>query len=269
MEIFPSNDVLEQWEQIYVPDRDVFFVSKNLLEDNTESFLNTLVFERKLFFQHSEYNTLQYNNFYGYWNVNKEVEYCIVATPGWYEQLNSDMQLQIFEEQVKSQSYAVINNEYILTNKKWESMSGFERKDYFKSILKSLNDNKVIDVPETLPNYIKEIANTFSKRSGSNCFGVALYTITKNTLFLEEWVYADNLIWTMNQLKYKKVNTSPKAGDILIWYHDNAPFHAAICVGDDLYLNKNSQMIWSPIKIVGLATISGDFEGMGIKVFRQ
>lgn len=63
MQIYPNQNVLEQWEQLYVPKRDIFFISEQLLKDNSEVFVETLNFERKQFFQHSEYNTLQYNNF--------------------------------------------------------------------------------------------------------------------------------------------------------------------------------------------------------------
>lgn len=269
MKIYPSNDVLASWEQIYVPNRDIFFISKKLLEENSELFLDTLNFERKQFFQHSEYNTLQYNNFYGYWNITKKFEYCIVAMPGWYEQLETDIQQKILEEQIESKSYSVINNEYILTNNKWDSMSTRERHEYFNSTLKTLNDKEVLDIPDMLPNYIKEVANTYSKLSGSNCFGVVLFTITKNSWFLNEWVYAENLMWTMEEMKYIEISEEPFEGDILVWYQDNEPFHAAVCVGDNLYLNKNSQMIWSPTKLVTLKTINNDFEDMIFKVFRQ
>ena len=33
MKIYSSNDVLTMWEQVYVPDRDVFCISKKLLKE--------------------------------------------------------------------------------------------------------------------------------------------------------------------------------------------------------------------------------------------
>lgn len=269
MKIYPNHNVLEQWEQLYVPKRDIFFISEQLFQDNPEVFLETLNFKRKLFFQHSEYNTLHYNNFYGYWNIEKSLERCIVALPGWYERLNTDLQLKILNEQIKSKSYAVVDNAYVMTNKKWEVMTSQQRHDYFISTIETLNENEVLDIRDGLPEHVKALANTYSVLSGSNCFGVVLYTITKSTWFLNEWVYAENLIWTMEHLNYTETNNQPGEGDILIWYQDDIPFHAAICVGNDLYLNKNSQMIWSPTKLVNLTIITNDFEDMQYKVFSK
>ncbi len=127
----------------------------------------------------------------------------------------------------------------------------------------------MLEIRDDLPEHVKAIANTYSALSGSNCFGVVLYTITKNSWSLNEWVYGENLMWTMEQLNYRETNNQPNAGDILIWYQDERAFHTAICVGDDLYLNKNSQMIWSPTKLVRLATIASDFEDMNHKVFSK
>lgn len=148
-------------------------------------------------------------------------------------------------------------------------MSSQQRHDYFISTIRTLNENEVLDIIDGIPIHVKAVANTYSVLSGSNCFGVVLYTITKSTWFLNEWVYAENLIWTMQHLNYKETNNQPGEGDILIWYQDEMQFHAAICVGNDLYLNKNSQMIWSPTKLVNLHTIINDFEDMHYKVFSK
>ena len=76
-------------------------------------------------------------------------------------------------------------------------------------------------------------------------------------------------MWTMEEMKYIEISEAPNEGDILIWYQDKEPFHAAVCVGDNLYLNKNSQMVWSPTKLVTLESIDNDFDDMIFKVFRQ
>ena len=76
-------------------------------------------------------------------------------------------------------------------------------------------------------------------------------------------------MWMMEKMKYIEVSEYPIEGDILVWYQGEEPFHAAICIADNLYLNKNSQMIWSPTKLVTLETIDNDFDDMIFKVIRQ
>ena len=175
----------------------------------------------------------------------------------------------MLEEQIRAKSFAVIDNDYILTNVKWASMSSGEKHEYFISIIDKLKDNVVLKAPTDLAGHLKQLANTYSVVHGSNCFGIALFMITKSKWTLNEWVYAENLITVMNQNKYKEVTTSPLNGDVVIWYQDDAPFHAAVCLGHDLYLNKNNQMIWSPTKVVSLETIVNDFSGMEYKAYRR
>lgn len=268
MKIYPSNDVLTRWEKIYVPNNDIFFISKQFFTTHTEVLNNVLMFERKQYFQHSEYNTLKYNNFYGYWNLSKDIDYCIVTPQGWYESLDKQSQILLLEEQRKSKSFAVIENDYLLTNLKWERMSKSEKHDFFISVIDKLKDNIVLSVPTDLPEYLKQIANTYSYVQGNNCFGVVLFMITKNKWILNEWVYAENLLLVMNQKNYQEITTTPISGDVVIWYQNDEPFHAAVCIGHNLYLNKNSQMIWSPTKVVPFETIANDFSDMDYKVYR-
>lgn len=260
---------MSYWEESFVPYVDVLFISKELFDANMNHFIDTLIFNRKEFFSHNQYTTIQFNNFYGYWSLSKDIEYFIVAEQGWYERLDHKLQSNILKEQIKFNSYAAFNDSYLLTNEKWSSMSQTARHEYFKETIEYLDENIVLDAPKNLPAHIADVTNKFQLKAGSNCFGLTLYAMTKQKWILDEWVYAENLMKTMKLFGFDTIHDAPKQGDVLIWYQDGTPEHAATCIGNDLYFNKNSQMIWSPIKIVHLETIEKDFEGMNYKLFRR
>lgn len=269
MRIYPTDDVYDVWEETYVPRNDVFFITKKIFDKYNEKFLSTLIFKPSEFWQHGEYNTIQYNNFHAYWQLNKQMDYCIVAKPGWYEQLPEAMKNELLDEQIHFKSDAVFDKSLIITNNRWLGIGKEKRRSYFKTMLDKMDENRVTDLNAPLPDFLKEVVNTFSMKQGSNCFGLTLYCLTGDKWALEEWVYFENLQSVMDILGFKSINDKVKPDDIVVWYEGETPSHSAYCVGENMFLNKNNQLIWSPIKLVSLEDIDADFEGMTYKVYRK
>lgn len=69
MKIKPTKKVLLSWMDSYVPEKDLFFLSKEHL-NNEIDFSDVLLMPIEEFYDHNTYGQLSYVNSYEYWNIN-------------------------------------------------------------------------------------------------------------------------------------------------------------------------------------------------------
>ncbi|PIH61070.1 hypothetical protein [Paenibacillus sp. LK1] len=83
MKIKPGKKVLLSWMDCYVPEKDLFFLSKEHL-DYEFDFTDVLLMPKEEFYNHSTYRQVNYVNGYEYWNIKND-DYVIIADKEWIE----------------------------------------------------------------------------------------------------------------------------------------------------------------------------------------
>ncbi|WP_442601786.1 hypothetical protein [Paenibacillus sp. KN14-4R] len=106
MKIKPTPKVLLSWIDRYVPEKDLFFLSKEHLNHEID-FTNVLLMPIDEFNNHSTYRQINYANSYEYWNI-KNAQYVIIAEKEWIETLTEEKKRMILNAQVQSERGLVL-----------------------------------------------------------------------------------------------------------------------------------------------------------------
>ncbi|MFD1445114.1 hypothetical protein [Oceanobacillus profundus] len=110
MIIKPTKKVLLSWMVSYVPERDLFFLSKEHL--NKIDFTDVLLMPIGEFYSHNTYQQLNYVNSYEYWNI-KNAQYVIIAEKEWIEKISKKEQQLILNLQVQCERGLVLPVKFI------------------------------------------------------------------------------------------------------------------------------------------------------------
>lgn len=270
MIIKPDKNVLKSWIHQYVPDKDLFFITETLFNSDL-NLTDVLVMPKEEFYNHNTYNQLHYMNSYEYWNI-KNIQYVIIAEKGWIETLPNKLQEWIFKIQVQVNRGLVVpanflsnihvipspyiqDENIVIQRLMWERLDYSIKEELLIKLATEWWDNgECIDIPQTLPVFLKPYTNTFSHQQGSNCLAAVLYAITegKQNWFIHEWIHQNTFIGKLKQLNYiENDGRSIKPNDIVLWKDEhNIIQHAAYHIKDNLYFNKQGQTMFSPWKII-------------------
>lgn len=270
MKIKPTKDVLENWIEHYVPDKDLFFLSQEPSTFNID-LRDVLVIPEKEFFNHYVYKQLHYLNSYTYWHRNN-VQYVIVAEKNWVEQLPSDKKKLILQEQIVCQRGLVfpitfIENitsvppEYIIEGKviiqraMWERWNKCYKEQFLLTMVHEWwDDGECEPLPPLIEDFLVPFANKFGTVQGANCLATALYAISQGTQqwFIYEWIHQNTFLEKLQQYHYLEIldeNLQPK--DVVVWKDTNGIIqHAAYHMGNNYFFNKHGQTMFNPWKIL-------------------
>lgn len=111
MKIKPTKKVLLSWIDKYVPEYDLFFLSKEYLK-NEMDFKDVLLMPIDECYNHSTYGQLNYVNSYEYWNI-KNAQYVIIAEKEWIESISEEVKQLILKSQVQSERGLVLPVSFI------------------------------------------------------------------------------------------------------------------------------------------------------------
>lgn len=106
MNIKPDKKVLRSWVDCYVPEKDLFFLSKEHL-DYEFDFTDVLLMPKDEFYNHSTYRQVNYVNGYEYWNI-KNVDYVIIAEKEWIETIPEGRKRSLLDAQGANYLAAVL-----------------------------------------------------------------------------------------------------------------------------------------------------------------
>lgn len=275
IKIEPEDSIVKKWLKTFVPEEDIFLWKNDIPVFSEEGYL---VMPKNEFFNHSKYTNISFNNAYQYWAFSKEVTHIIVADKSWVFKLNAKEQQTIFNIQIElnrglimpfnsdfklNQKYinAHIDNKLVMTNELYNSL------DKELQLALVLDYARTFDEWESYQIAIKEkhilnICNSFVNVEGINCFSTTLYAASKNLFIFNDWIHEQALMIKLKELKYKLTDSQEfKCNDILVIIKDDKPIHAAFSLGNGLFLNKNGQMRFNPIKIVDFDYIKKEFDG--------
>lgn len=289
MKIKPTKNVLLSWMNNYVPEKDLFFLSKEHL-NNEIDFNDVLLMPIDEFYNHSTYGQLNYVNSYEYWNI-KNVQYVIIAEKEWIESISVEIKQFILNSQVQSErglvlpvsfiqeikkipSDYLVNGYVVIQRSMWEKLDESLKKQLLTTMVYEWWDQgECEEVPMSLPSFLKPYANTFGHLQGANCLATVLFAISKGKQewFIYEWIHQKTFFEKLKQYHYEETLIEvPHQGDIVIWKDENDLIqHAAYYIGEGLYFNKHGQTMFNPWKILSKEKLYKEWEHLTLVNYRQ
>ncbi|MFC3900444.1 hypothetical protein [Aliicoccus persicus] len=269
MRIKPTHNNLQEWIEIYVPEKDLFFLPEDGLSEIDLS--GVIIMPTDEFFNHSTYKQINYVNSYLYWNI-KNAHYVIIAEKNWIERISAEERKLIFSYQINSKrglvvpitfvdeidkipSDYIINQNIIIQSAMWEKLERSVKEQLLsKMVFEWWDDGDCKPLPNSMYSFLNPYANTFSNKQGANCLAAVLFAISggKQEWFIHEWIYQKSFIETLKQYKYYEfTGDCIKKDDVVVWQDKNQVIqHAAYYIGDGLFFNKDGQTIFNPWKII-------------------
>ncbi|MCJ7843541.1 hypothetical protein MUB24_22230 [Lederbergia sp. NSJ-179] len=288
MKIKPTKDNLQEWTEIYVPEKDLFFLTKDNLKEIDVS--DVLLMPSDEFFNHSTYRQINYVNSYLYWKI-KNVHYVIIAEKNWIESISAEEQRLIFNSQMqcgrglvipisfvdeleKIPSNYIVNQNIIIQRAMWELLEDAIKEQLLcKMVYEWWDNGDCEDPPSSMPSFLKPFANTFSNRQGANCLAAVLFAVSsgEQEWFIYEWIYQNTFIETLNRYNYEVFSGDGiQKDDVVVWKDKNDVIqHAAYHIGDGLFFNKDGQTIFNPWKILKKEQLYKDWEHLTPMKYRR
>ncbi|MGE7924018.1 hypothetical protein ACQKND_12585 [Viridibacillus arvi] len=291
MIITPSDEILQQWVEDYVPKKDLFFLAEGDIDKLQGHLRNVLMMPIDEFFQHASYTQIELLNSYEYWNI-KNASHVIVAQQDWIVCLTEEICTFLLQCQVKIErgmvlpttfiadlsdipNAYIIDDSVVLQRSMWEAMSQSNKKMTIKKMVAEWWEDGVCEeIPEKLPPHLLPYANTYATTAGANCLAATLYAVSgeeKNDWLLQEWVHQQALLNGLKQCGYEAYEQDEKlvSNDVVVWIdNDEVIQHASYYVGNGLFFNKQGQTIFNAWKIRKKADLMKDWETMQMKIYR-
>ncbi|MBM7578690.1 hypothetical protein [Jeotgalibacillus terrae] len=291
MQIKPTDIQLKEWADTHVPPQDFFFLDEVVLEKLKGHLLAVKLYTRKEFFSNSDYNTIQLNNSYMYWALEKGVSSVIVADPLWLNSLPDQIKAKLLECQLHNRKglifpeemfpsinfipeehiFHVQNKRYVVIQKAlWSSFGEEVRKDVMMNYAQLWDAWQADPLPSNSPTHLKNYANRFSDQHGANCLAAAIYSATGDETVIHTWMKQDQFAEALNKSEYKLTHDGQLAEDIVTWVDEQDVIqHAAFYLGDSLYFNKNGQTCFNPWKIVRDDELEREWGAFNRRVYRR
>ncbi|MDN4603225.1 hypothetical protein P5G61_18445 [Paenibacillus sp. F6_3S_P_1C] len=256
MKIKPGKKVLRSWVDCYVPEKDLFFLSKEHL-DYKFDFTDVLFMPKDEFYNHSTYRQVNYVNGYEYWNI-KNVDYVIIAEKEWIETIPEDKKRSLLNAQVQSKRGLVfpvafvhdlaeipasylIDGHVILQRFMWGNLDFSSKEQILTTMVYEWWDKgECVKPPESLPDFLKPYANSFASSQGANCLAAVLFAISKGKQewFIYEWVHQKTFLEKLEQYHYEELITEDLVqGDVVIWTDKNGSFNMQRTIWENNYIS--------------------------------
>lgn len=291
MNMVPSHEHLKSWINQYVPEKDLFFIKEEDLFVIENYLTDVLIIPKNEFFEHSSYNYIQLVNSYEYWNINDDIQFVIVAQPGWFNQLPNEMKKILNARQVEInrglvlplpslpesnpliENHIVIKNDQVyivLQSQMWTSLTEQLKAELLKKYAQEWDSWDGCVVPQNAPIHIKKFANTFPHTAGSNCLSATLFAVTQQEWMIHEWVHPKTFEESIKRAGYFIHDGDFRENDIVAWVNAEGVIqHASYCIGDYLFFNKNGQTFFNPWKIVEWSKLNEKWQRFTTRIYRR
>lgn len=282
--IHPSPDTLQQWARQMVPFRDIWYW-------DDEPFLANLngcaVLSRGDYLAHPIYSGIEYVNAYWHWRMPTYVQHVLVADPEWIGSLASQDRDRVLVKQVEldrglivprthfdsvpdAMRPHIVNDKIIIGRAAWLSC---DQADQFTALQREMllwDDADCMPVPAGTPGHIQQIANVYGEVHGANCLSTTAFCVTRDESIRNEWMFQPAFMSVLQEHGFRPVDDQiVQPGDVITFASDGTVVHAAYCVAADLFVNKNGQSMFNPVRIVTRAMLDADWSDRNVAVYRQ
>jgi plastocyanin len=255
--------------ETFVPDRDLFFMEEKELAFFGIELAEVLMVPIKEFMAHGEYKRLQLANSYLYWNIAARFSHVLVAQPDWIDRLAPPKKQRIFAQQVDSGRGLVFPSDMlpeipaghtvevdgavyaVVQHAVWQRLSSGVKERFLKEYALLWDRPEGYVLPDNAPAHLGPFANRYSERHGSNCLSATLFAATGQAWIAGEWVHPGTFGNSLQRLGFEPSSNTADAGDIVVWSSKKGVVqHAAFCLGNGLFFNKNGQTFFNPWKVI-------------------
>lgn len=261
IELKPSKILLKHWVKTLIPPYDVFFFQNRTnikeIDENLIAINNYL----------KNFSDIKYINAYEHWAVKNNSKFV-------YVDYNNNLLVgsinrnYIYDQQIKCGRGLVLQDNTVLTNWLFNSLKYAEKERLTIQYAKEIDDWFGYK-NNTVPYYIKKIANKFVKTDGCNCFAVTIFGVTANNKILLQWLQKTDFLQMLKTLNYKKVKGGYLPNDVVVFKNKLNIVHACYCVDGELFLNKSGQSKFNPIVLLPFNNIKKDWDNCEIEIFRK
>ncbi|MGV3466769.1 MAG: hypothetical protein ACO1OT_15955 [Heyndrickxia sp.] len=234
---------LECWEDLAVPDIDLFFFETMEQVRNHLPFVS-LIIPRTEFNGHNSYQNIDINNSYQLWAVSKNGKYVCVASTQLIANLDGEKRTAILHIQKRLNRGLIYHWEFVqdvlnavsgpnqketleilesyLIHNEGESHIAFQKKmwsllpsEFKRKLLRKVAES-YMDIEENpslldmkIPFSLEKYINRFPTMNGPNCFAATLAAATENSTVSEwvinQWVHPDTFLLGLEMRGYREV----------------------------------------------------------------
>lgn len=292
-----SDEVIELWKTLFVPDKDYFFFEEK------PTFFEVTVKDTSTILLHMKTSFLT-------WNVHKKAHYMTVMENQFFCSLNENIQKQILREQVR------LNRGFVFEVKELEALLQHENEEEWKTLVQTnsfLYEGKqllilqgfiwklfservkiqiLIYIAEMFVEeesveilvqedmiHLKSYMNTFIGTNGPNCLGATISAIETNNAnfekYINEWVQPKKFKEVLRSKNYNIIeNSTIQQGDVLVWEQGGIAVHACYALTNDIVFNKNGQTMFNPYQCVTVKQVIHNWrhvekQGGRFRVYRR
>ena len=293
VQIHPTKQQIDTWIEKHVPEKDLFFLREEDLITIGSDLQGALVIPRDEL-RYSTYNQIQWVNSYTTWAISKDFQFVIVAQPDWITTLPLPDKEALFRMQHAagrglifplsyfSKTTALPNEHIINVNDRqviviqkdmWMKLPHSYQEEAIKAYAQEYDNWTSKEIPTNIPAHLKKYANTFSAEPGANCLAAVLYAISTNPKrewIIYEWVFQNTFIEGLKNVGYSPMDQKFREGDVVVWVNEQEIIqHAAYCIENQLFFNKNGQTFFNPWKIVQWDELREEWKRYIPRVYRK
>jgi hypothetical protein len=236
---------------------------------------------------HSTFQDILYVNAYLHWQMPPEVTRLIVSGPDWIARLGAEVRRRVLERQVALRrglvfprdSFAtlpdaleafVVGNDVVLCHAAWDALPDDLRRQVLLREQARWDDVACFPAPDDAPEHIRAIANTFGQPDGANCLSTTAYCVTGQAWLRDLWLFQPAFRDLIARHGYLPApDCSPCPDDVVTFEVEDVIIHAAYCLGDDRFINKNGQSRFNPIRIVDWAMLRAGWPEAAVVTHRR
>ena len=285
-QLVPSAETLQLWADELIPE-DVWYWDDSPLDLD---LTGCQVMTRETYRSDPTYHNIRYMNAYCEWQMSAEVTRVIVSDQAWIGSLSVTDRQRVLQKQVELkrgrvfsiasfgelpsqlQEYAVAD-QVVLGQAVWAGLPTAIQHRALLAEQRGWDDLDYLPVPDTAPQHVQAVANTYVPHEGTNCFAISVYGATANPELLTTWLTVSP-VDVVTPLGYRLVpDVEPITNDIVIIELEGRVVHAVWCIDDDRFLNKGGQSRVSPIRVVDWKMLDAnwlaDWPDTTFKVYRR
>lgn len=244
---------------------DLFFIRQDFYDKHLQDFRGDLILPKLDFFQHPDYSSIHAISSYKTWRIT--FDYVLVAPAKWYENLPSNLQYDLLNEQRRNHN-GMMFKDNLVTIDFWNRMAETWQHEMITKFDDPLSK---VDLMDHIPEKIIQYHNRIPDNHGPNCYAAVIYCITDNREIINEWMFSDTFIKLLERNDYRVVeDIQMKTGDVICFYDSQQILqHACYMVSDTLCFNKHGQTFNDFWAIDSVAKIITEWPNMTLKIYRK
>jgi hypothetical protein len=264
-QVVPTPEMIRLWaDELFPGDIDIWYWDESPLDLD---LTGCLVMTQGAYRSNPIYNTIRFMNAYLEWKMPAEATQVIVSDRAWIEKLSAADRQRVLQRQMdlkrglvfpaawfgelraRLQEF-VVADQVVLGQAVWASLPPAVQHRVLLAYQRRCDEVDCYPVPDSAPQHVRAIANSFSPHEGTNCFAITAYGANADPDLLATWLTVSP-IEIVAPLGYRQVpDVEPVADDIVIFELEGRVVHAVWCIDHDRFLNKGGQSWFAPIRII-------------------